>query len=35
MKNKFSKLPSTNLILSQIYHIEPKSLDESPIENNS
>jgi len=33
--NKCSKLPSTKLILSQIYHIESKSLDDSQIDSNS
>jgi LAGLIDADG endonuclease len=35
IKNKFSKLPSTKFILSQINHIELKSLDNSPINSNS
>jgi len=33
--NQISKLPSTNLILSKIYPIEPISLDKSSIEENS
>jgi hypothetical protein len=35
INNKFSKLPSTNLILSKIYSIEPKSLDDSQINSNA
>jgi LAGLIDADG endonuclease len=33
--NKFSKLPSTKLILNKINFIEPKSLDDSPIDSNN
>jgi LAGLIDADG endonuclease len=35
LTNQFSKLPSTNLIISKIHHIEPKSLDNSSIDSNS
>jgi LAGLIDADG endonuclease len=35
LNNQISKLHSTNLILSKIYPIEPKFLDNSSIDNNS
>ena len=35
LNNQFSKLHSTNLILSKIYPLEPKSLDNSSIDSNS
>ncbi len=34
LNNQFSKLPSTKLILSKIYRLEPKPLDNSLIDSN-